>query len=54
LWIFNVQWGATVLLIGVLAFAMSFLSLGMGFLGNMITDAEYRNGSIKDHIHESF
>jgi hypothetical protein len=54
LWIFNVQWGATVLLIGALAFAMSFLSLGMGFLGNMITDAEYRNGSIKDHIHESF
>jgi glycosyltransferase involved in cell wall biosynthesis len=54
LWIFNVQWGATVLLIGALAFAMSFLSLCMGFLGNMITDAEYRNGSIKDHIHESF
>ena len=54
LWIFGVQWGSTVLLLGALALALSFVSLCMGFLGNMITDAEYRDGSITDHIHESF
>ena len=54
LWIFGVQWGSTVLLLGALALALSFVSLCMGFLGNMITDSEYRDGSITDHIHESF
>lgn len=54
LWIFDVQWGATVLLLGALALALSFMSLCMGFLANMITDSEYRDGSITDHVHETF
>ena len=54
LWIFGVKWGAIVLLLGALSLALSFISLCMGFLGNMITDSEYRNGSITDHIHETF
>lgn len=54
LWIFKVQWGATVLLLGALALALSFMSLCFGFLGNMITDSKYHDRSITDHIHESF
>lgn len=40
------------LIFGVLAFCMAFLCFSMGYLANMITDSEYREGSIDDRIRE--
>lgn len=53
-WIAGSAGGYVCLLLGALALALSFLCVCMGFLANMVTDSEYRNGAIRDRIHETF
>lgn len=53
-WIAGSAGGYVCLLLGALALALSFLCICMGFLANMVTDSEYRNGAIRDRIHETF